>query len=151
MASTYPEPEDKEAFIKAQLYDFNYDNKSALPDVYEWPQLSKYWNPVDRVQSEWSTFLFLFDFFFNFVEIFIDVIKNNPQFAHFKFTSITVLGKKTKRRKFVVPQIDIGIPNQCRIDEARTLAKKDTKTYEKANDSLIDLFRSLCERDIRFQ
>lgn len=43
LASTYPEPVDKEAFIKAQLYDFSYDNKSALPDVYEWPQLdSKY-------------------------------------------------------------------------------------------------------------
>ena len=42
LASTYPEPKDKEAFIKAQLYDFTYDNKSALPDVYEWPQLSKY-------------------------------------------------------------------------------------------------------------
>jgi len=42
LASTYPEPADKEAFIKAQLYDFTYDNKSALPDVYEWPQLSKY-------------------------------------------------------------------------------------------------------------
>ncbi|XP_057369251.1 NADP-dependent malic enzyme-like isoform X3 [Daphnia carinata] len=42
LASTYPEPEDKEAFIKAQLYDFTYDNKSALPDVYEWPQLSKF-------------------------------------------------------------------------------------------------------------
>ncbi|XP_032783531.2 NADP-dependent malic enzyme isoform X2 [Daphnia magna] len=41
LASTYPEPADKEAFIKAQLYDFSYDNKSALPDVYEWPQLSK--------------------------------------------------------------------------------------------------------------
>jgi hypothetical protein len=42
LASTYPEPADKEAFIKAQLYDFTYDDKSALPDVYEWPQLSKY-------------------------------------------------------------------------------------------------------------
>ena len=42
LASTYPEPVDKEAFIKAQLYDFTYDDKSALPDVYEWPQLSKY-------------------------------------------------------------------------------------------------------------
>jgi malate dehydrogenase (oxaloacetate-decarboxylating)(NADP+) len=42
IASTYPEPEDKEAFIKAQLYDFTYDNKSALPELYEWPQASKY-------------------------------------------------------------------------------------------------------------
>jgi malate dehydrogenase (oxaloacetate-decarboxylating)(NADP+) len=41
IASTYPEPEDKEAFIRAQLYDFNYDNKSALPELYEWPSLSK--------------------------------------------------------------------------------------------------------------
>jgi len=37
IASTYPEPEDKLAFIEAQLYDYNYDNKSALPELYEWP------------------------------------------------------------------------------------------------------------------
>jgi len=36
-ASTYPEPEDKEAFIRATLYDYNYDNKSALPSLYQWP------------------------------------------------------------------------------------------------------------------
>jgi len=36
-ASTYPEPEDKEAFIRATLYDYNYDNKSALPTLYQWP------------------------------------------------------------------------------------------------------------------
>ena len=30
-ASTYPEPEDKEAFIRSQLYDYNYDGVSALP------------------------------------------------------------------------------------------------------------------------
>lgn len=50
LASTYPEPADKEAFIKAQLYDFTYDDKSALPDVYEWPQLSKYW--IQRTLEE---------------------------------------------------------------------------------------------------
>lgn len=41
LASTYPEPEDKKAFISSQLYDFNYDNKSALPDMWEYPTLSK--------------------------------------------------------------------------------------------------------------
>ena len=35
-ASTYPEPEDKELFIRQQLYDFNYD--SAIPPVYNWPK-----------------------------------------------------------------------------------------------------------------
>lgn len=35
IASTYPEPEDKAAFIQAQLYDYNYDSKSALPELYE--------------------------------------------------------------------------------------------------------------------
>ena len=35
-ASTYPEPEDKELFIRQQLYDFNYD--SAIPPVYQWPK-----------------------------------------------------------------------------------------------------------------
>jgi len=37
MASTDPEPEDKEAFIQAQLYDYHY--KSALPTSYNWPKL----------------------------------------------------------------------------------------------------------------
>jgi hypothetical protein len=37
MASTDPEPEDKEAFIQAQLYDYHY--KSALPSSYVWPKL----------------------------------------------------------------------------------------------------------------
>jgi malate dehydrogenase (oxaloacetate-decarboxylating)(NADP+) len=36
-ASTYPEPEDKDAFIRSQLYDYNYDGVSALPARYEWP------------------------------------------------------------------------------------------------------------------
>jgi len=35
-ASTYPEPEDKETFIRQQLYDYNYDR--ALPPVYSWPK-----------------------------------------------------------------------------------------------------------------
>ena len=34
-ASTYPEPENKELFIREQLYDYNYDR--ALPTVYQWP------------------------------------------------------------------------------------------------------------------
>jgi len=37
-ASTYPEPEDKEAFIREQLYDYNYDQKPALPTLYKWPE-----------------------------------------------------------------------------------------------------------------
>lgn len=35
LASVRPEPEDKEAFIKAQMYDPAY--KSALPEIFEWP------------------------------------------------------------------------------------------------------------------
>ncbi|KAG8223817.1 hypothetical protein J437_LFUL003703 [Ladona fulva] len=34
-ASTYPEPKDKQAFIKSQLY--NYEYSSAVPPVYKWP------------------------------------------------------------------------------------------------------------------
>ena len=34
-ASTYPEPADKETFIREQLYDYNYDR--ALPAIYQWP------------------------------------------------------------------------------------------------------------------
>jgi malate dehydrogenase (oxaloacetate-decarboxylating)(NADP+) len=36
-ASTYPEPADKEAFIRAQLYDYEYDDNSALPARWDWP------------------------------------------------------------------------------------------------------------------
>jgi len=34
-ASTYPEPEDLETFIRQQLYDYSY--KASLPTRYEWP------------------------------------------------------------------------------------------------------------------
>merc|ERR1711992_88101 len=37
-ASTYPEPEDKEAFIRGTPYDYNYDNYQALPTLYKWPE-----------------------------------------------------------------------------------------------------------------
>lgn len=36
-ASTYPKPEDIEAFIKDQLYDYNYDSYSSVPARYTWP------------------------------------------------------------------------------------------------------------------
>jgi len=36
MASTYPEPEDKEAFIRSKLYNYDYDSQSALPTLYAW-------------------------------------------------------------------------------------------------------------------
>ncbi len=36
-ASTYPEPKDKEAFIRMQLYDYEYDEVSSLPTRYDWP------------------------------------------------------------------------------------------------------------------
>jgi len=36
MASTYPEPQDKEEFIKSMLYEYNYDKESALPTTYSW-------------------------------------------------------------------------------------------------------------------
>lgn len=38
LASTYPEPKDKQAFVESKMYDFHYDS-SAMPEVYEWPQL----------------------------------------------------------------------------------------------------------------
>lgn len=37
LACTKPEPSDKEAFIRAQMYDLGY--KSALPAIYPWPKL----------------------------------------------------------------------------------------------------------------
>ncbi|KAF4521631.1 hypothetical protein B566_EDAN006673 [Ephemera danica] len=39
LASTYPEPKDKKAFVMSSMYDFNYD-KSALPKQYPWPNLN---------------------------------------------------------------------------------------------------------------
>jgi len=36
MASTYPEPKDKEAFIRSKLYNYEYDDQSALPASYPW-------------------------------------------------------------------------------------------------------------------
>lgn len=36
MASTYPEPKDKEDFIKSMLYNYNYNDQSALPTTYSW-------------------------------------------------------------------------------------------------------------------
>ena len=35
-ATTYPRPENFESFIKAQLYDCEYDNSSATPVTYAW-------------------------------------------------------------------------------------------------------------------
>nr|CAD7599771.1 unnamed protein product [Timema genevievae] len=39
IASVYPEPKDKEAFVKAQLYDYHYD-QSVLPPTYPWPEVA---------------------------------------------------------------------------------------------------------------
>jgi len=36
MASTYPEPQDKEAFILTQLYKYNYDEQTNIPTTYAW-------------------------------------------------------------------------------------------------------------------
>ena len=34
----YPEPDDKEDWIRNQLYVYDYDNVSALPARYTWPK-----------------------------------------------------------------------------------------------------------------
>lgn len=36
MAFRYPEPEDKEKFVRERIWRSEYD--SLLPDVYEWPE-----------------------------------------------------------------------------------------------------------------
>merc|ERR1719193_1592315 len=36
MASTYPEPKDKEAFIRTKLYNYEYDDQSAVFTPYAW-------------------------------------------------------------------------------------------------------------------
>ena len=35
-ATTYRKPEDFESFIKAQMYDYKYNNSSATPATYTW-------------------------------------------------------------------------------------------------------------------
>lgn len=37
LASTYPEPEDKESFIRAQMYSTDYE--PAIPSIYAYPKL----------------------------------------------------------------------------------------------------------------
>ena len=34
--TTYPKPDDFESLIKAQFYDYEYDNSSAAPATYAW-------------------------------------------------------------------------------------------------------------------
>ena len=34
MASTYPEPTDKEAYIRTLLYNYNYDGQTNLPNTW---------------------------------------------------------------------------------------------------------------------
>ncbi|KAF2361748.1 Malic enzyme NAD-binding [Trinorchestia longiramus] len=41
IASTYPEPKDKRAFIEKQAYDFDYDKISAIPKTWDWPKVSR--------------------------------------------------------------------------------------------------------------
>lgn len=38
-ASTYPEPANKEEFLRRQLYDYDYPE--ILPPVYDWPHTRK--------------------------------------------------------------------------------------------------------------
>lgn len=42
IASTYPQPEDLTEFISEQMYDYNYDDNSAIPKTWEWPDLSEF-------------------------------------------------------------------------------------------------------------
>ncbi|XP_068228452.1 NADP-dependent malic enzyme isoform X2 [Palaemon carinicauda] len=44
IASTYPEPKDKFSFVEEQLYCYDYDGKPAIPDTWNWPDLSSF-NP----------------------------------------------------------------------------------------------------------
>ena len=38
MAAHYPEPADKDAFIRSQLYSTDYE--SFMPELYDWPETS---------------------------------------------------------------------------------------------------------------
>ena len=46
-ASTYPEPEDKEAFVRSYQYETDYD--SFVPPTWGWPGVSNEWS-ADKVQ-----------------------------------------------------------------------------------------------------
>ena len=54
LASTYPEPENIEDFIRAQLYDYNYN--TALPSRYTWPQVG-HWRNRCKLQSSITSLL----------------------------------------------------------------------------------------------
>ena len=54
LASTYPEPENIEDFIRAQLYDYNYN--TALPSRYTWPQVG-HWKNRCKQQSSITSLL----------------------------------------------------------------------------------------------
>jgi len=38
MGSTYPEPKDKEKYIRDQVYNYNYEGTTDVPPVYPWPK-----------------------------------------------------------------------------------------------------------------
>jgi len=40
MASTYPEPEDKEVFVRQHQYDTSYEN--FVPPTYSWPGVTEH-------------------------------------------------------------------------------------------------------------
>lgn len=39
LASTYPEPHDKRAWLQEQLYNFNYE--TSMPTTWTWPESPK--------------------------------------------------------------------------------------------------------------
>ncbi|BES88181.1 malic enzyme [Nesidiocoris tenuis] len=49
IASTYPEPIDKQAFVKANMYDYYYD--SPLPVQYEWPPTDESYDHTSAIES----------------------------------------------------------------------------------------------------
>ncbi|KAK9507642.1 hypothetical protein O3M35_007454 [Rhynocoris fuscipes] len=49
IASTYPEPVDKVAFVKANMYDYYYD--SPLPVTYPWPPTDESYDHSSAIES----------------------------------------------------------------------------------------------------
>ena len=79
LAETYPEPDDKEKFVRSFQYQADYE--SFIPNTYPWPGMNE-WEKTKERKVElyaFATSLFIFE---RFVEFWVP-----GTFGNFSFTS----------------------------------------------------------------